>query len=586
MIFKYWFKSNKEFWTSAGYQVLATIFALMTPIFIGKIVGGLVAPISLTGFSLWFYFILVLLFAFLSFFANRAGRLQGAVVASAAAYYLRADINNAIYRQSFSYFDKTETGQLIARATSDVEETQMIFGMGFALGLQGMIQLIGVIFASVFLNFQLALIFITIMPISLLSSLILAKKMRPIYYETRESFGELTNTIRENIIGAQVVRMFSNQNKERRKFATNNKRFFNASVRTAKLNSLYMPLNYVIIGFTMIFLLYLGGNMVIQGQIQLGTLVSFQGYLGIMLFPLVMWGQIMMMYVQADAALTRIREVLESTPDVKDLPDAISIESMKGDVKFENVTFGYTSEHRVLKDITFEIPAGKKLAIIGTTGSGKSTIINLLPRFYEINSGMIKIDDINIKKYLLKDLRKNIGIVSQETFLFNKSIRENIAFGVENATQEEIEEAAKIANLHDFITSLPEGYDSIVGERGTRLSGGQKQRLSIARALITKPSILIFDDSTSSVDVETEFKIQKALERIMKDTTTFIITQRISTIRNADRILVLDKGRIVGYGTHQELFEGNVLYKQIYETLFHKQKTKTGVKKMAIKGGI
>jgi len=586
MIFRYWLKSNKEFWTSAGYQILATVFALMTPIFIGRIVGGLVAPISLTGFSLWFYFILVLLLALLSFLANRAGRLQGAVVASAAAYHLRADINNAIYRQSFSYFDKTETGQLIARATSDVEETQMIFGMGFALGLQGTIQLIGVIFASVFLNFQLALIFITIMPISLLSSLILAKKMRPIYYETRESFGELTNTIRENIIGAQVVRMFSNQNKERRKFATNNKRFFKASVRTAKLNSLYMPLNYIIIGITMIFLLYLGGNMVIQGQIQLDTLVSFQGYLGIMLFPLVMWGQIMMMYVQADAALTRIREVLESTPDVKDLPNAISIESMKGDVKFENVTFGYTSEHRVLKDITFEIPAGKKLAIIGTTGSGKSTIINLLPRFYEINSGMIKIDDINIQKYLLKDLRKNIGIVSQETFLFNKSIGENIAFGVENATQEEIEEAAKIANLHDFVISLTEGYDSIVGERGTRLSGGQKQRLSIARALITKPNILIFDDSTSSVDVETEFKIQNALERIMKDTTTFIITQRISTIRNADRILVLDKGRVVGYGTHQELFEENVLYKQIYETLFHKQKTKTGVKKMTIKGGI
>ncbi|KKM57994.1 hypothetical protein LCGC14_1550050, partial [marine sediment metagenome] len=377
MIFKYWLKSKKEFWTSAGYQILATIFVLFTPIFIGRIVGGLLAPISLTRFSLWFYFILVLLFAFLSFFANRAGRLQGAVVASAAAYHLRADINNAIYRQSFSYFDKTETGQLIARATSDVEETQMIFGMGFALGLQGTIQLIGVIFASVFLNFQLALVFIIVIPISLLSSLILAKKMRPIYYEARESFGELTNTIRENIIGAQVVRMFSNQNKERRKFATNNKRFFKASVRTARLHSLYMPLNYVIIGFTMVFLLYLGGNMVIQGQIQLGTLVSFQGYLGIMLFPLVMIGQILLMYVQADAALTRIREVLESTPDVKDLPDAISIESMKGDVKFENVTFGYTSEHRVLKDISFEIPAGKKLAIIGTTGSGKSTIINL-----------------------------------------------------------------------------------------------------------------------------------------------------------------------------------------------------------------
>jgi len=588
MIFVYWFKSKKEFILSTIYQVISIIFALFTPVFTGRMIGGLDPnkTTPLTALDMWFFFVMIIIFAFFSFYTNRAGRLQGAVVASAAAYHLRADINNAIYRQSFSYFDKTETGQLVARATSDVEETQGIFGMGFNLGLQGTIQMIGVLIASIFLNFQLALVFVIIIPTSLISSFFLAKKMKPIYYETRDSFGELTNTIRENIIGAEVVRMFSNQDKERQKFYNNNKRFYNASVQTARLNSLYMPLNYVIIGFTMIFVLFMGGNMVLQGVIELEILVAFQGYIGIIIFPLVMWGQIMMMYIQADAALTRIREVLESTPDVKDIPGAIPIESMKGDVKFENVTFGYTSEHRVLKDISFEVPAGKKLAILGTTGSGKSTIINLLPRFYEINEGIIKIDDVDIKNYLLKDLRKNIGIVSQETFLFNKSIARNIAFGVENATQEEIESAAKIANLHDFITSLPEGYDTIVGERGTRLSGGQKQRLSIARAIITKPKVLIFDDSTSSVDVETEFKIQNALERIMKGTTTFIITQRISTIRNADSILVLDKGRVVGFGTHAKLIKSNVLYKQIYETLFQKQKSGIEIKKESIKGGI
>ena len=588
MIFKYWFKSKKEFLLSAIYQVISIIFALFTPVFTGRMIGGLDPnnATPLTALDMWFFFVMIIVLAFFSFLTNRAGRLQGAVVASAAAYHLRADINNAIYRQSFSYFDKTETGQLVARATSDVEETQGIFGMGFNLGLQGTIQMAGVLVASVFLNFQLALVFIIIIPISLTSSFLLAKKMKPIYYETRDSFGELTNTIRENIIGAEVVRMFSNQDKERTKFYNNNKRFYNASVRTARLNSLYMPLNYVIIGFTMIFILFMGGNMVLQGVIELEILVTFQGYIGIIIFPLVMWGQIMMMYIQADAALTRIREVLESTPDVKDIPGAMPIESMKGDVKFEDVTFGYTSEHRVLKNITFEVPAGKKLAILGTTGSGKSTIINLLPRFYEINEGIIKIDDVDIKNYLLKDLRKNIGIVSQETFLFNKSIAKNIAFGVENANQEEIEAAAKIANLHDFISSLPEGYNTIVGERGTRLSGGQKQRLSIARAIITKPKVLIFDDSTSSVDVETEFKIQNALERIMKGTTTFIITQRISTIRNADSILVLDKGRVVGFGTHEKLIKSNVLYKQIYETLFQKQKSGIEIKKESVKGGI
>jgi ATP-binding cassette subfamily B protein len=289
-----------------------------------------------------------------------------------------------------------------------------------------------------------------------------------------------------------------------------------------------------------------------------------------------MLGQIMLIYVQADAALTRVREIIESAPEIEDAPDAVPIKLMKGEIIFDNVSFGYTSEHRILKDVSFKIPEGKKLAILGTTGSGKSTIINLIPRFYEINGGTIKIDGIGIEKYVLKDLRRNIGLVSQETYLFNKSIAENIAYGKEDATYEDIVEAAKIAELHDFIENLPDGYDSIVGERGTRLSGGQKQRLSIARALIVKPKILIFDDSTSSVDVETEFKIQEALMRIMQETTTIIITQRISTIRNADIILILDRGRVVGLGNHEDLIESNVLYKQIFETLYQKQKSKGG----------
>jgi ATP-binding cassette subfamily B protein len=304
------------------------------------------------------------------------------------------------------------------------------------------------------------------------------------------------------------------------------------------------------------------------------TLISYIAALG---FPLMMLGQIMLIYVQADAALIRVREVLDSAPEIEDLPDALPLESVKGEISFEDVSFGYTSEHRILKDISFKIPEGKKLAILGTTGSGKSTIINLIPRFYEINKGVIKIDNNDIKNYILKDLRRNIGIVSQETYLFNKSIAENIAYGKEDAQEEEIVEAAKIAELHDFIMTLPKGYDSRVGERGTRLSGGQKQRLSIARALIVKPKILIFDDSTSSVDVETEFKIQEALTKIMKNTTTIIITQRISTIRNADLILILDRGRVVGLGNHEELINSNVLYKQIYETLFQKQKSKGGI---------
>jgi len=574
MIFKYWTMSKKSFLIALFFQILTTFFALMIPRFIGLLVGSL-DPNSknpATTLSLWTYFFLIIIFALLTFVTSRIGRLKGAKVATTATYILRSDINNAIHRQSFSYFDKTETGQLVARATSDVEETEMIFGMGLVLGVQGLIQLTGVIIASFLLSKELAMVYVIAIPISLIASVILAKKMKPIYLERRESFGEITNTMQENIVGAEVIRIFSTQEKERKKFVEHNTRFYNASVSSVKYNSLFMPINVLIIGGMVVLTLYIGGNLVLQGDLDLGTLIAFQSYVGLTMFPLFMLGNIMLMYIQADAALTRIREVLEATPDVKDVPGAIPIKQLKGDVDFEDVSFGYTHEHRVLKDVSFRVPAGEKLAILGTTGSGKSTIINLLPRFYEINSGIIKIDGIDNKKYLLKDLRKNIGIVSQESFIFNKSIKDNISFGKDDATEDEIIEATKIADLHDFIMTLSKGYDTIVGERGTRLSGGQKQRLSIARALITKPKILIFDDSTSSVDVETEYKIQQALEKIMSGTTTFIITQRISTIRDADQILMLDKGRVVGLGTHDKLINSNVLYKQIYQTLFQKQK--------------
>jgi len=530
--------------------------------------------IAVNASELLINFFLVVLFASLRYIFNRAARLKGAEVSSNATYSLRTDISNAIYRQSFSYFDKTETGQLIARATSDVEETNQIFGMGLTSTLQSSFQLGGIIIGFLIFGRELMYVLLIAVGISVALSIYIAKKLKPIFLDTRESFGDLTTTIRENIVGAQVVRIFSTQQKEYQKFLKNNKRFYDASVNSVKYNSFYHPIIQILIGTITILTLYLGGIRIIAGTMALNTFITLLSYVVALTFPLMMLGQIMLVYIQADAALTRVREILESTPEIEDLPNAIPITSLNGDVEFENVSFGYTQDHRILKDVSFKVPAGKVLAILGTTGSGKSTIINLIPRFYEINNGSIKIDQKNIRTYLLKDLRKNIGIVSQETFLFDKTIAENIAYGRDVASRDEITEAAKIADLHDFVVSLPKGYDSIVGERGTRLSGGQKQRLSIARALIIHPKILILDDSTSSVDVETEFKIQQALTEIMKKTTTIIITQRISTIRGADYILILDRGRVVGFGTHDELISSNVLYKQIYETLYQKQKSK------------
>ncbi|MFX1503846.1 MAG: ABC transporter ATP-binding protein, partial [Promethearchaeota archaeon] len=496
-------------------------------------------------------------------------------VSARALYYLRDDISNAIYRHSFSYFDKVETGQLISRATSDIEETRQIFGMGLVLGFQSTLQIFGIIIGFFVFSIDLSIILVSAVFLSLILSYFIAKKLKPIFLETRYSFGDLTTTIRENIVGAQVVRIFSTQKKEFRKFKENNTRFYKASVNSVKYNSVYMPTIYIIVGTMTILSLFIGGIRFINGTMKLDSVVTLLSYIASIAFPLMMLGQIMLVYIQADAALTRVRDILDSSPEVKDLPNALPLSDLKGDIDFDNVSFGYTPDHRILKNVTFNVPAGKKLAILGTTGSGKSTIINLIPRFYEVNEGIIRIDQRNIKDYLITDLRKNIGIVSQETFLFNKTIAENIAYGKEDANKGEIIEAAKIADLHDFIVNLSKGYESIVGERGTRLSGGQKQRLSIARALVIKPKILILDDSTSSVDVETEYKIQQALTRIMKGITSIIITQRISTIRGVDYILILDRGRVVGYGTHEELIRTNVLYQQIYETLYQKQQQKS-----------
>ncbi|MFX1573220.1 MAG: ABC transporter ATP-binding protein [Promethearchaeota archaeon] len=574
MIVKYWLKSKGIFAKAFVLQIISTILQLIIPIFIGRLVGRLDPnspnPMSMT--ELFFNFFMIIFLGLAVFLIFRYSRILGARVSTNALYYVRKDIYNAINRQSYGYFDKMEAGNLVARATSDVEQTDMIFGFGLAVGVQGIIQLFGVLIAVSILRTQMIWIFAIMIPSSLAISLIITSKLRPIYYESREAFGELTNTIRENIVGSQVVRMFSMQDKEFRKFSINNERFYKASVRSVKINTLYMPINLILIGLMIVLTLFVGGNLIIQGVMSLSTLITFQSYITLTTFPLIILGQIMIMYVQADAALRRVREVIESAPEIVEKTNPVSAKNLQGEIEFENVSFGYTPSNRVLKNLTFKVSSGRKIAIIGTTGSGKSTIINLIPRFYDVSEGSIKIDGVDVQDYNISELRGNIAIVSQDTFLFDKTIKQNITYGKENATMEEVVEAASNANIHDFITNLPDGYQTRVGERGTLLSGGQKQRLSIARAIIIKPKILIFDDSTSSVDVETEYKIQRALEDIMKNTTTFIITQRISTIRNADEILVLDKGRIVGYGTHDNLIHDNVLYRQIFETLYRKQR--------------
>lgn len=402
--------------------------------------------------------------------------------------------------------------------------------------------------------------------------------MQEAYLKSRRTFGNLTTVFRENIIGAQVVRIFNSQNKEIRKFQAENADFKDYTIQAIKWSTILRYSGWIMLAIMSSFILVFGGWNAYQAYLandqsfNLGVFVAMLSYISMLGMPINQINNVVMNFVQANAAMVRVKEVLDSMPEIVESPNAISAKDIRGDVEFRNVNFGYTST-LVLKNINLKVKAGTTVALLGTTGSGKSTLISLLPRFYDILDGELLIDGRNIKDYKIDELRRQIAVCSQNIFLFNISIADNIRYGRDDASLEEVIEAAKAANVHEFIENLPDKYDTLVGERGVALSGGQKQRVAIARALILKPKILILDDSTSSVDMNTEYKIQQALERVMKNRTTFIITQRLSTIRNANSIVVMDQGRIVGAGTHEDLIGKNAIYTQIYQTLFAKQKT-------------
>ncbi|MHA1729985.1 MAG: ABC transporter ATP-binding protein [Promethearchaeota archaeon] len=553
-----------------GFGSLSAVFIpRITEFIINGIIPGTSNPIN--QFQVIIFVLLAIGIGLISALFSANSRYQSGIVATNAIYYLRKNIYNSINRQSFSFFDKTETGQLVSRSTSDIETCAPLFGMGITFAVQSIMTVVISIVMLLDMNISLALIVLISVPIYLSLLLIMAFKLKIPFIKSRESFGNLTTVIRENILGSQVVRIFNSRQKEKSKFNKHNKEFRDLTNKAIKIQSILNPLVRFYLGLITIIGIYFGGLMVVQNQIQIGTLVAFISYCVILTNPLWMLIMVLTQFVQADAALTRVNEILELTPEIKEIKNPISAKRIDGKVEFKNVSFGYTST-LILHNLSFSISKGEKVAMLGTTGSGKSTLISLLPRFYDVISGEILIDEKNIRDYNLEELRGQIGLVSQNIFLFNDSIAKNIAYGKEGASIEEIKMAAKSANIAEFIEDLPNKYDTIVGERGTQLSGGQKQRIAIARALLIKPKILILDDSTSSVDVETEFKIQSALKSLLKEQTTFIITQRLSTIRDADKIMVMDKGRIVGLGIHEDLFSKNPLYRQIYETLFRKQK--------------
>jgi ATP-binding cassette subfamily B protein len=424
----------------------------------------------------------------------------------------------------------------------------------------------------VIINLDLSLLAFSTVPVLFFVNIWFGKKIRPIMHTAREQFGALTSVLWENITGIRVVRSFAREDYEKQKFRKPNTDYYSMMLKSVKLQAFFQPFQGLFFGLVTVAIFWLGGIQIIGNRFTIDQLFVFSIYISMLIRPIGMLGMIISSYQTMAAAAERVFEIIDAVPEVRDKPDATTLPAIKGQVVFENVSFGYDKDKPILKNIVIEAKPGETIALLGPTGSGKSTIIRLLPRFYDVTSGRILVDGFDVRDVKAESLRKQMGIVSQETFLFNMTVKQNIAYGMPNATMEDIEGVAKIAKAHEFITQLPNGYDTIIGERGVTLSGGQQQRVAIARALLMNPRILILDDSTSSVDVDTEFEIQQALSALLKNRTTFVVTQRLSTIRNADKIVVLDDGKIVEEGDHTSLIAKKGAYYRIYETLYEAQK--------------
>jgi ATP-binding cassette subfamily B multidrug efflux pump len=402
--------------------------------------------------------------------------------------------------------------------------------------------------------------------------MLFVKKIMPMSRTVQQKLGVLNTILQENLSGMRIVKAFAREGYEIERYSDANVDFLDANISMIKLFTTFFPLVFFMGNVGMVIVVGMGGLFVINGTLSLGELVAFTGYLIYLLQPMFMMGMIGAMLSRAEASAQRLFEVLDAESDVKDAPDAVTLPKVDGRVELRDVRFRYIgAESDVVTDLSFVAEPGQTIAILGQTGAGKSSIITLIPRFYDVAEGEVLIDGQDVRKVTLDSLRSQIGIVLQETTLFSGTIRENIAYGRPEASAEEVEAAAKAAQAHEFILEQPDGYETVVGERGVGLSGGQKQRIAIARALLLDPRILIMDDSTSSVDAETEYKIQQALEDLQKGRTTFVIAQRISTVRNADKILVLDKGVLAAEGTHEELQRTSELYMEIIETQFGKE---------------
>lgn len=557
----YW-PYKKYFLWSLLFIVLFTVITVVYPIILQITIDEVVLKdnYALMPYIAIAFFGLMTIKAISGFSFQYLGDLFGMT----SVFKLRNALYNKLQSLSFKYYDNSKTGDIMSRLTADVEGFRFFLSTGFAELIR--IILLITVSLSVMFYYSVPLAIVTMLAMPFLGVIVFKfdKKVHPAFRGIRKSFGKLNTRVQENISGMNTVKSLSREDFEIGRFSTSNDDYRQNYLYTSKLWAKYFPLMEFIGNIAVVSLLGFGGYLVISEQMELGALVAFFSLVWYILGPLMNLGFVVNQFSQAKASGERLLEILDEHEDITEKENAI-VGKIQGDVTFNNVTLNYVKDDdAALKNISFEAASGKTIGLIGATGSGKTSITQLITRFYEADEGEVLVDGRPVEDYDLKTLRSNIGFVLQEPFLFSTSIRENIAYGQPLVTDEQIIDAAKRAQAHDFIMELPEGYETLLGERGMGLSGGQKQRIAIARALCINPSILILDDATSAVDMETEFKIQSALKEVMNDRTSFIIAHRISSLQHADEILVLEDGEIKERGTHKELLEQNGIYRRIY----------------------
>ncbi len=503
-------------------------------------------------------------------FAYGQGYLSQAV-SCLVAYDLRDQVYEHLQRLSFDFHDEAETGQLMSRMTVDIEAVRNFIPMGLLRGLVAIVTFGAVSIVLFVLDWYLALVTLICVPILIFLSYQVARILRPLWLKVQNETGALGTVMQESLSGIRVVKAFAREEFEINKFDTKNQELRDLNLSAMRLSAWNQPLMVLVVNVITVLLVWIGGIAVINHQLSLGTLVAVTTYVLLLNMPVRSFGYMVNWWMRGLSSGVRIFSVLDTQPTITDAPDAKILQEVQGHVRYENVSFAYGSGPEVLQDITIDAQPGQIVALLGATGSGKSTILHLLPRFYDTSGGRVTVDDIDVREITQVSLRRNIGLVLQDVFLFNATLRENIAYGVANATEEHIIAAAKIARVDDFAQHLPNGYDTWVGERGVTLSGGQKQRVAIARTLLLDPRILVLDDSTSSVDMETEYLIQQALDAVMHGRTTFVVASRLRTIKNADQILVIERGEIVERGTHETLLANNGPYTRLYDLQLREQ---------------